>query len=363
MKTQDNNVLSDVFNDFIGTPPEPQPPIEGVADPVVEPSGADVTPSKGTNTPSNSDAVSEPTTPDAVQPPVDDSDDVSWDSLIDEGTSTSEPTLSDVNWSEIGKAIGITADVKGVEDVTTYVKSLQQTVEDLKSKPALDESVPVEIKEALEIHKNGGDYMSYLMVSAEDYSTADPIELFEDEVAELFYDEKTGQFNEQQYYDYIDSISDADKLFRGKQIQRELTMMQKEKKRELQEQVYREKQANLQALEKSLDQFNKVGTFEVTPKVKKQMLQELASGQFMQNLGVAPDGKHNWNKLLDAYFKARYFDTVQAYNEKKAQRSTMRQVLDSTTNSSVKRNGTLGNAAESAPAKSGIDLYLEKFKI
>lgn len=359
---QSNDVLKDVFNDFLKTTTAtPQPPIEDLGEPVV-PS----TVNKGDQlalpleTPAGqAPDVSEPAPIEQTPSVVADSEEVSWDSLLEDTPAPETPTMSGIDWKEIGKAIGLPSEVKGVEDVQNYVKSLEKTVEDLKAKPTFDDKTPKELVEALEIHKNGGDYLAYLEVATEDYSNVDPVELFEDEVAELFYNQD-GSFREAEYYNYIDSINPADKMLRGRQIQRELLSMQAQKKQEIQQRTIAEKQESLRRLESSLNNFKGVGTFEATPKVKKQMFDELATGKFLDSLGVSPNGTHNWDKLLDSYFKAKYFDTVQQYHAKKAERTTQRAILNSTTNSSVNRSGNLSNAAATPAPKSGVDLYLER---
>src|SRR6185436_11063018 len=124
-----------------------------------------------------------------------------------------------------------------------------------------------------------------------------------------------------------------------------------------------EKAANLKKLETSLNQFNKVGNYEVTPKAKKQLFDDLATGKFMQELGINLNGSHNWELLQQAYFKAKYFDAIQAHNEKQASRSTLRGEINKLSNSIVLQPSALANPITSPKPKSGVDLYFERNNI
>ncbi len=287
------------------------------------------------------------------------SEDVSWDSFIPDSTAPVTETKSHIDWSEIGKAINISTEVKGQEDVVKYINELKTTVDSLKSK-AIGDDVPKELAEAIELAKNGGDYRTYLDVSSVDYSQEVPEDLFEDEVAELFYN-PDGSFRAEEYEDYIDSIPLPDKKMRGMQIKRELMAMQEQQKNQIRQQAALVKADNMRKLEKALDGFNKVDTFEVTPKVKKQLFNELATGQFLNELGISEGGSHNWDKLLNTYFKAKYFDTVQQFNARKAVVNKTRADLSELTNSTIGKPSRPENPTDTTK-RSGADLYLNNIK-
>lgn len=363
METKD---LSEVFNDFlketrptsVPTDPTNSNPTTSVnVDPQVQTRTETTLPSG--EQPGTSAAVPEVVNSTA-QPEVTASEDDSWDSFVTE-KETGNAAQPQVDWSEIGKAIGKT-DVKTPEDLTGYISNLEKTVSDLKTNPVYGENIPKQLQEAIDIANKGGDYLAYLDVASVNYAEIDPVELYEDEVANFFYN-ADGSFREQEYLDYLDKQDPTDKMLRGKQIQRELIQVQDSNKQSLKQKVAAEKTENLRRLETSLDKFSKVGNFEVTPKVKKQLFDDLATGKFMSELGINLNGSHNWELLQQAYFKAKYFDAVQAFNEKRAATGTLRGEINKLSNSTVLQPSGISNPVTAPKVKSGIDLYFEKNNI
>ena len=350
-----NDFLKDVYQDLLPTP-----------DQIAGGSNADQNPTTATTVDTNASPeqgvekveVSGVESKTEAKPEGSTPEDVSWDSFIPESTAPATESKTQIDWSEVGKAINI-SEVKGQEDVVKYVSELKKTVEDLKSKQ-IGDNVPKELAEAIDLAKNGGDYRTYLEVSSVDYSQEHPEDLFEDEVAELFYN-ADGSFREDEFVEYIDSIPLPDKKMRGLQIQRELVAMQEQQKNMIRQKASMEKAENLRKLERSLDGFNIVDTFDVTPKMKKQLFNELATGQFLNELGISEGGSHNWEKLLNTYFKAKYFDTVQKFNSRESVKQHIRADLNGLNNSNVGKPSKPENPTETVK-RSGADLYLNNIK-
>lgn len=345
--------INDVYSDLLSTPQE-QPVIDGVEDLNVS-----TTPEKPASSSEPLDDkvnVSDSGETTEAKPEAPESEDVSWDSFIDEkDTPKTQEAKPSFDWSEVGKAVNL-PDIKGQEDLTKYIDGLRKNVEDLKSK-TIGDDVPKALVEAIEIARQGGDYLSYLDIADIDYSQDDPVVLFEEEVAELFYN-KDGSFREDEYNDYIDSLTPTDKLMRGRQLQRELISIQEQKKAQIKAKAAMEKAENLRKLETAMHSFNKVDNYDVTPKIKKQLFNELATGDFLKQLGIAESGNHNWEKLLNTYFKARYFDAIQQFNTRNGIKDAKRAELNELSNSTVKKNQRIENPVNTSK-RTGLDLYLE----
>lgn len=351
--TQDNSVVSDIFSDLLnsrttgvpdlGAPvieeavqgqPEVTVPVDAEAN-IVEPSATD----PSTATPEESVAGTS-----------------NWDDELPETTGDEVKATPSLDWTQIGKAIGI-EEAKSSEDVVGYVNSLKKSIEEIKSKAVDFEGVPSELVEALEIAKNNGDYLSYLDIGKIDYSQVDPIELFEDEVAEYFYN-PDGTFREQEYNDYLDRQDEFDMRLRGTQIQKALINEQLQQKAILKQKIASQKQENLRKLESSLTEFKKVGEYDVTPKAKKQLYQDLTTGKFLDKMGINLTGSHNWSTLLNTYFKALYFDAIVDFNQKAAKNATLRKEMGQLSNSTVGRPSGHANPV-ATQKKEAIDLYFE----
>jgi hypothetical protein len=354
--------LDDIFKDLMGGQPGQQLEIEGLNPPspaaqqdidtVV--SNVQKEPEEGKAEVSAGGAINEPT--DSVPP----AEDKNWDDFVSDAPTTDAPEASKFNWESFGKAAGLPETVKDETSAIEYINTLKAELEQL-SKSTLPETLPKELKEAIEIANNGGDFRTYLEIADIDYAAEDPVALFEDEVAELFY-EQDGSFRQEEFDEYINSISEPDKLLRGRQIQRELISLQEQKKNEIRQRAAMEKAENLRRLETSLNNFNKVGNYNVTPKVKKQMFSDLSTGKFMDDLGLSTNGSHNWDKLLNNYFKAKYFDAIQQFNEQRAVTQDRRSTLEELTNPSNKQNPRIENPVQTVK-KSAVDLYLERYNL
>lgn len=357
----ENSELNDLFTELANEKPAAQPPVEGTSDISLDAPTIDLNEASSQGRTPDEVKVSDPVAPNEATPSAAGSEDVSWDSLLED--ISPEPKTGatpSIDWKEVGKAIN-TSDIKGPEDLTKYVDSLRKTVEDLKSQPqTFGKDLPKEFLEAAQIAKDGGDYKSFLAIAEIDYKAENPVDLFEDEVANLFYNQD-GSFREEEYTEYIDSISLPDKTLRGRQLQRELILVQEQNKNQIKARVAAEKADNLRKLEGALNNFNRVDAFDVTPKVKKQLFNELATGQFLNELGISQDGSHNWDKLLNTYFKARYFDTIQKFNSRAVLVKDKRSQLDEFTNSSITKGQKPENPM-STNKKSGIDFYLDSIK-
>jgi hypothetical protein len=362
--------IDDVYSDLMGANAGVQLTIDGLDTGTPAPVAEPVTIQQDINAGVSTEVVKPGTEDDKVNvpdagvineatPSAPASEDAEWDAFIEGGTP--EPvTATQFDYNSLGKALGLTEDVKSQDEIIKYVKTLKEQNENL-SKSVIDDAIPKELKDAIEIAKSNGDYKSYLEIADIDYSQEDPKILFEEEVAELFYN-KDGSFREEEYLEYINNVSDPDKMLRGRQIQRELIAVQERKKAEIKQRALIEKAENLRRLENSLEKFSKVGDYKVTPKAKQQIFTELSSGKFLDELGISGTGAHNWDKLMSQYFKAKYFDAIQAYNAQKAVTGDRRETLKDLSNPSVGRPASPQNPTQQVK-KSAVDMYLENFNL
>jgi hypothetical protein len=358
-----NDLLKDVFSDLQSSPAAPQPEIgEGTGGLAPDPALFDGNSNNqnvqsSIGTPSSNADVQTPD-PSKVTPEGSVSDDLSWDSLIEDGAAVSTPGTETIDWKLISNAVGVSDEFKGPEDLTKYVETLKRENSDLKARPTLDDSLPGDLKDAIEIWKNQGDYHSVFDVGAIDYSVIDPVELWEDEMENHFVN-PDGTVREQEYYDYIDSVSDMDKSIRGKQIQQNLIAQQKFQLQTVKQKAEREKAENLKNLEVALNRFDKVGDFAVTPKVRQQLYKDIASGEFLREMGISLTGAHQFEKLQSMYFKAKYFDTIQKFNEQRTRTNTLRQEVEKVGNHNLTPTNRLGNPTETVK-KDAIEMYFDR---
>lgn len=287
---------------------------------------------------------------------------LSWDSFV-EDVPASEAAAPTPDFTSIGKAIE--ADVKSQDELVSYVKSLKEQLSQAKAASYKDDpSLPDEVKEVIEVAKAGGDYFAILDVFSVDYSQEDPVKLFEDEVAEYFYNED-GSFRQDEYEEYLDSLLPADKVMRGKAIQRELIQLQEQKRFEIKQKAAEEKARQIEAVKRTLDQLDKVNDFQVTQKIKKQMFDDFVSGAVYAQIGILPNGKIDPSKAVINYFKARYFDAVQQFLTQKVRNDKTRETVRELANQKIERAPQIENVTPSKKSDPVGDYLsqLEKFGV
>jgi hypothetical protein len=351
-----NDLLKDVFSDLMSTPTNGQP---AIGDPIVDSSPDPVQSTQvNSQTSTEQSVVNDTIQSDATEPesttPEQTDDDLSWDSYVDDGQTT-QTQSTEIDFSQIGKAIGV--ELKSVDELTKFVSDLKTENSELKTKSLNTEELPSDLKDAIEIWKNQGDYHSIFDVEAIDYSVLDPVELFEQEVEEFFVN-PDGTFREKEYWAYVDSLDETDKRLRGMQIQKQLIAEQTYQKQAIKQKVERERTENLRNLEQTINKFDKVGDYTVTPKVRQELYQDIASGKFLEKMGVSLNGSHKFETLLNMYFKAKYFDAIQKFNSDRTRNSTLRKEVEKVGNHTVNNAPRVGNPVESQK-KDPVSMYFD----
>ena len=351
-----NDLLKDVFSDLMSAQLQEQPPVTDTPVP------SNIDPTLFDSSVANETSTGTPVVKNEVQPETQDLinsgeskvDDLSWDSYVEDTGKPEVVTTGSVNWSELGKSVGVTSEIKSPEELGNYIKGLQKEVAEAKTAPKLEE-YPEDLRNALEVAKNQGDYLAYLEIGQIDYTAFDPVDLFEKEVEELFVN-PDNTFREKEYNDYIDSLDPTDKKIRGIQLQKQLIAEQNHQKQVIRHKAEQSKIENLRRLESSINKFDKLGDYTITPKVKQQVYQDLASGKFLSKLGVDMNGSHNWDLLQTMYSKALYFDAIQKFNSDRVKNTTLRQEISKVGNHNLGTTPTLSNATETRRVE-GVDLY------
>src|SRR6478609_8345213 len=129
----ENDLLKDVFADLINTNNSGEPTAT-TSDPTLSTENRIADPSTGT--PIVKDEV-QLETQDPLNAGASTTDDVSWDSYVDGNEVSQIPnsTVADVNWSEIGKSIGLDKELKSSDEFKVYVEDLKKQAAEAKNAP------------------------------------------------------------------------------------------------------------------------------------------------------------------------------------------------------------------------------------
>lgn len=306
--------------------------------PVVEPQDSNAAGSKVENEPVN-------------QTPTEEVE-VDWDSFIVDKKTPEGEVKPQIDISALSETLGFSG-VKSQDELVTKIKELQSG-----SNPALNTSgLPDHLVEAIQIARSNGDYLAYLGVTSVDYSKMDPEDLFEDQVEDLFYDDK-GNFDEDGYYDYIDSLNEKEKKLRGRQIQKELIASQERSKEQLKQLAINRRNEELRVIQNELNSIKDLNGFQIKDHIKKEVFEDFATGKYKENLGIVTrTGGQDFKKSIETYMKAKYFDAFKQFLETKIKNSEKRSVHEELSNSSITSTPKLENPVNSKKPE-GVDAYL-----
>ena len=226
-------------------------------------------------------------------------------------------------YNDLSKALG--QEVKSTEDLVQLFKA-----ESVKAK-AWQDSLPSELKKAIDLASKGGDYLEYLKVNTVDYSSADPVELYEDYVIDSAAD-KDGNVDSEKVNEYLNGLDDFEKRLRGQDLQRRLVAEQKRRSVEIEQEAVRTKEKYDTELKSVLRGFNEIDGFKVDDNHRRELFEWISSGGIMKDLFYTADGQFDAAKAAKVAFRNKYYDKLDTYHKTKIRNATKREVLKDITN-------------------------------
>lgn len=317
------------------TEPTPVPTL--MTQPAVEPSTEPV-------------AAATPTEP-VVDNKIDD-----WDAdVTPEPVTTSTPTAA-FDFSEMGKALG-TEEIKTKEDLISYVSKVKSEAESAKSGLS---DLPQELTQAIELAKQGGDYLSYLKVSAIDYGKLDPVDVYEEYVIDRSTDQN-GNVDFDKVNTFLDSIQDFDKELRGKEIIKNLQAQQLNAVKQLESQAQARKEKAISSVQSVLSTLDDVNGFKLKSTHKQELFDWIVSGKMMKEAFFSEQtGDYDFSKVVKAAALLKYGEKMDAYRRQQIRNSVKRELLDDLQNPQIDKP----TIAAGAEPKKGYDLgdFLDDLK-
>ena len=352
------NDLSALMGDLVKqVSPEDPTPIEGQAastpvnpEPEVEPEVSDEPEVTEPVEPQN---VEKPAKPEEPKEPevIDD-----WDS-----ESTPEPTSTpDVQvYQELGKSVGLDG-VSSKEDLITKVKELKTSLEKASEvKPSPLDSLPEDLAKAVALAQNNGDYLSYLGVSATDYSKVDPVDLYEAYVEDSL-DNPDGTVDYEKVDEYLDSLSDVDKQLRGKQLKQQYIDSQNQKKAYLQAQAEESKIRKERAVKEAVDKLSVINGFKINPSHKQEIYNDLIADPLKD---YRENGSFNYEKMARDRFIVKYYEKLDKFRQTQIKNSTKREIINEITNPQIVKPGTQATPDAKKGAYSYDDLLRDVSRV
>ncbi len=275
-----------------------------------------------------------------------------WDSEVIEEPEADIIVDTKETFKEIGKAL----EFEDVEDVNQLVAKVQEKVR--AEKEDVLTNVPDNLKEAMEIAKQGGDYLSYLEVSSVDIDSYSDRDVYEESILSHFTD-KDGKIDEDGLSEYMEALSDKQIEIEGKKIKESYKNSVNSRKEAIQNESESIKRENDSMLRKSLDGVKDINGFKVTPKHKQDLYNKISSGQIVNDLFNDSKGKLDFDKVINTYFIVQNFNKIKSYYEGKTRNQTKRDLIDELGNHQVQTPGSLAQP-DVETTKTSLDAYMSQ---
>ncbi len=278
-----------------------------------------------------------------------------WDTS-DSDTDTVSTDDIKTDYSKLANELGITGGNEN--DIINGIKQLKDAGKEATDVMA---NVPDSLVKAIEISKQGGDYMDYLGVSSVDYSNIDGSQLYETQLAGIFTSED-GTFDREGYDEYLDTLPDKEIEIRGMQLKRGLINEQKVEQARITQEADTRKVEAERELKQAIDGTEKIRDFVLTPTHKRDMYKAIASGDVISELFYNETGKMDYNKVIKIYFDHKYGAKADEYLKQRITTATKKTFLKDLSNSNIENNSETLTETTVKKSKSGLDLYIAELK-
>lgn len=236
------------------------------------------------------------------------------------------PAAQVVDFQSIAKELGF-------ENITTK-EELAKQVSEIKIKaeaPSKNiEVLPEDLAKAVDIAKQGGNYLEYLKVSAVDWSKQDPILLFENMVYSSMA--KSGKTVDE-IDAYLDKIDDFDKEFRGRDLQAQYSNIQQQQRSAIEAQTRAEKSQFDNAVQTALHSISDVYGFKVSEPQKETLYRQFTSTPIGRALLAQTGG--DYKQALTGLFNINYGAKIDQIRKQQIKSATKRELLEELTNPKI----------------------------
>ena len=316
------------FEEPVVEPEVTEPAVaEPVVEPVVEPAAAEPTteeptvetPEEPSSTEPDSTTVDDstpPAEPEISEPEVGTESLDNWD---DDGEPETEPADKDVDSIRILKDFGFEG--LTVDQAKEKINKLRETT---NVDPFAD--LPDNLKQAIQIAKDNGDYLEYLGVTSVNYDNVDARILFENNMASYFVD-KDGEFDKEGFKDYIDGLDEKEIEIKGKQLKQELIARQQEQTRRLEADAGQRRVQAEKDLKIVLDSVDSIRGFKLKPSHKKIIFDNITSGDMINEMFYDKTGNMDFDKVVKIYFDYKWGDRATKFLQQRMETSAKKELL------------------------------------
>jgi len=255
--------------------------------------------------------------------------DLSFDIDLDEGTEV-KPDDFVSKYRGTFEELGF-EDIRSQDDFVAKFKQIKGELEEAKesSKTVFANDT---IREANEIMKQGGDWVSYLGLSSYDYDGIPDVDL-------LSYELQSDFDTKEELNDYIASLDETQIRLNAKRIRKDLKVQQETQKQAIAVQAQQHQKAYDESLRKAINSVDRVDRVVVKDHDKARIEKMLTSyndkakaTEFQIKHFLKPNGEPDFPKMVQSAYKLEMFDKVLEYATRSAKNSGKASVIQNLSN-------------------------------
>lgn len=237
-----------------------------------------------------------------------------------------EPAPTTLDIQAIAKELGV-ENVKTKEDL---VKTLSELKIKAEAASKNIEVLPEDLAKAVDIAKQGGNYLEYLKVSAVDWQKQDPVLLFENWV----YDRMAKQNKTAEEIDaYLDKIDDIDKELRGQELQAQYINYQNQQRMAIENQAKAEKQQFEASARAALNSISDIYGFKLNQSHRDSLYHDFTSTPVGKALLAQSGG--DFKSALEGLFNVKYGAKIDQFRKQQLKNSVKRDLLNELQNPKI----------------------------
>jgi len=276
----------------------------------------------------NEDPANE-SNPENVNADENSNQDLSFDIDLDEGTEV-KPDDFVSKYRGTFEELGF-EDIRSQDDFVAKFKQIKSELEEAKesSKTVFANDT---IREANEIMKQGGDWVSYLGLSSYDYDGIPDVDL-------LSYELQSDFDTKEELNDYIASLDETQIRLNAKRIRKDLKVQQEAQKQAIAVQAQQHQKAYDESLRKAINSVDRVDRVVVKDHDKARIEKMLTSyndkakaTEFQIKHFLKPNGEPDFPKMVQSAYKLEMFDKVLEYATRSAKNSGKASVIQNLSN-------------------------------
>jgi hypothetical protein len=276
----------------------------------------------------NEDPANE-SNPENVNADENSNQDLSFDIDLDEGTEV-KPDDFVSKYRGTFEELGF-EDIRSQDDFVAKFKQIKGELEEAKesSKTVFANDT---IREANEIMKQGGDWVSYLGLSSYDYDGIPDVDL-------LSYELQSDFDTKEELNDYIASLDETQIRLNAKRIRKDLKVQQETQKQAVAVQAQQHQKAYDESLRKAINSVDRVDRVVVKDHDKARIEKMLTSyndkakaTEFQIKHFLKSNGEPDFPKMVQSAYKLEMFDKVLEYATRSAKNSGKASVIQNLSN-------------------------------